>query len=246
MSARRLATAPALLLATLLTAATATTVGVATGAAQAEPAARTAAPTSARADVGGSLAITPANPIEYELTRFKGRMITKLKRPVQLQVATKKGAFKTVSLSGTNPNGRYSFREIVQPRGGVTRVRVLAPRHRVGITTYPAITSAVVRISVLTQAAALSVPAPATAGKPFTVIANLTPVREGRAVQVQRLDGSTWTTVASGVEDASGVFTTTLTEPTAGPRTYRTFAPVRRGAKAVTSDPFTVTVGPAA
>lgn len=247
-TARGRRTASALLLTALLAGGTTAVVAptAADAAASASTASRTASSTASygasRTAVGGALKITPADPIEFELTRFTGRLVTQLKRPVLLQVATKKGRFTTVSTSATKRSGRFTFREIVQPRSGVTRVRVLAPAHRVGITTYPAIATSVARTRVQTQAAAISFPDPAVVGRPFTVIANLTPVRPGRVVQVQRLDGTTWTTVASGAEDASGVFTTTLTETVAGPKTYRASAPARKGAKAVTSDPFSVTV----
>jgi alpha-tubulin suppressor-like RCC1 family protein len=91
--------------------------------------------------------------------------------------------------------------------------------------------------------AVLKVPSTADPGASVTATVTIAPVDVGRPVQLQRLEGSTWTAVASGTLPASGTVSIPFTTPsTAATYSYRASAPKTRSTAAITSNTATIEV----
>src|SRR5689334_15928425 len=82
----------------------------------------------------------------------------------------------------------------------------------------------------------LSMPSQVRAAGLLTATVTVSPVEAGRPVQLERLVGSTWTTVASGALPSSGALTWSLDAPsTTGTYSYRASAPRTKKSAALVS-----------
>lgn len=168
-----------------------------------------------------------------------GQLPPRRNRPVRLERWS--GTGWLVVAHGQTVSGAFRFEFAARTTN--TRYRVLAPQVRIGGRRYSAVVTPVRTVTVVAQSASLALPASALAGTNVTATATFTPARPSRQVRIQRLDGSTWVNVSTGVQDASGRLTVAVpvgAEP--GNRQFRARADYWHGAPSSTSAARSVTV----
>ncbi|MDO9456762.1 hypothetical protein, partial [Nocardioides sp.] len=155
------------------------------------------------------------------------------------------GAWRAVASTRTSAAGRWRFGTAAPAGAARVRYRVVARAVTVGGRRLPAATTAVRTLEVLASSAALATsPVQPVVGEPVRLVAAFRPVRPGRPVRIEHQTGSTWTTLASGRQDAAGRFAATVTPADGTTRSYRAAAAVFRGAVAVTGPSRPVTAVP--
>ncbi len=180
---------------------------------------------------------TPAVPIAGEQFVVSGAVKTKVIRQVILQ--RKSGSsWKTMVKAKTTASGAFRITASITK---TTTVRVVAPKTKIKSKRYSTITFATRTLKVSAQSATISAPGTATVGTAFSAALAASPARPGRPVELQVLDGSTWKTVATGQESASGRSQVSYAPTAAGARSYRTYAPAWHGAAAVNSTATNIT-----
>lgn len=108
---------------------------------------------------------------------------------------------------------------------------------------WPAVVTPRAVLQVVGQTATLAMdPASVEVSTATTATATFTPARPGRPVDFQVVDGTSWTTVAEGVEDAAGSAAADLVPDTPGTMTYRAVAKAWHGARAKQTSPTDVPV----
>ena len=202
------------------------------------PVAATAAP------VGGTLVATPAEPMVTEKVVLTGSLPPAKARPVKLQSKTGSGAWPTTPSPTSKKDGTFAF-TVTAPGtiGAAVRYRVLADAAVVGGTQQPAVQTPDVVLRADRQTSTLTAPATVQTGGTIALVADFGPDRPTRPVELQRLDGSTWSTVATGAQDATGGASFSVPAGSAV-RTvsYRAIAKVWQGAPREVSPVSTVSV----
>ena len=191
-----------------------------------------------------TLSFSPVRPIVGEYTWVRGKLSTRVVRPVRLQYY-KSGTGWTVlpfkyqgdgALGRTFSGGSFRFR----PRGVLPyrSFRVVAPRVRINGTWYAAQVSSARRLYAVRQtASARLVPAPIGQSKDTTVQgltpvhASFSPVRRGRGVTLQRYSGGGWRNVGSSVQDTRGTATFNINTTYAQRYNHRVVAASYNGAR---------------
>ncbi|MDO9455994.1 hypothetical protein [Nocardioides sp.] len=193
-------------------------------------------PTPSAEAAPARITLTPARPIAGEDAVVAGS-VPGGRRPLQLQRAS---GVRWVVVAKAQSAASGAFRFATRGPAVATRLRVLAPAVR--SRRLKAATTAVLPVRPVAQTARLAVPSAATVGTAFTATAGFAPARAGRSVQVQRLAGSSWTTVATGRQTPGGTAALRVTPSSAGATTYRAVTLAFRGAPAAASAPVTLTV----
>jgi len=183
-----------------------------------------AAPTHADPPARGKpVTVTPAQPMAGEKTRFSGRAGVRTGTAI---LERKKGKRWVAVARGPVRKGRYQVTTKVR-KAGTFRVRAGATSKRV-------------KVRLAAQTARLGVGAPFVTGLTRVVTATVTPVRAGRTVSLQRLSGATWSTVASGTTDGTGVARIAYGGGPAGTASYRVVGESHRGSAPVSSSSLSV------
>ncbi|TQK69031.1 WD40 repeat protein [Nocardioides sp. SLBN-35] len=170
---------------------------------------------------GRAVTVTPARPMAGERTRFSGRIGAK-NGPAALE--RRKGKRWVTVARGKVRNGKFKVTAKVR-KPGTYRVRAGGS------------TSKKVKVRLAAQAAQMGVGAPFVAGLPRQALATLTPARAGRVVSLQRLTGTTWSTVATGTTDGAGVARIPYAGGPVGTASYRVVGERHRGSAATASAP---------
>lgn len=178
-----------------------------------------------------SIRLSSSTVISGEPAWITGSVGQRVVRSVRLQQKAGK-KWVTLKTRRTNERGRFTFR--FRP-SATARVRVYAPRARVGGEVRRARVTDTRTIRSVEQEVTIASPPTAVQGEPFTVTGSVTPARPGRATALQRLAGSTWTTVATGAESSTGTTAFTASSSTAGVASLRVVVQSAGGAPAVAS-----------
>ena len=196
---------------------------------------------SATAVTAGTLTLAPTSAIAGEDVTAGGTLPTSDDRPVRLE---KKVGTSWVLVDRATSTGA-SFQFLLEAPTATTIYRVHAPATDVGGTPLEDVVTPARTETILAQTATLSVPTSAVVGHDVTVTATFTPVRPDRGVRIQSFDGSSWVSVASGVEDATGKLVVDVPAgDSAGDLQLRARASYWQGAAAATSTTRTVHVTP--
>lgn len=159
---------------------------------------RTAA---ARAVVAPRPSVSPA--IVGERVVYSARLATARVRPVVLQVRRTRG-WITVAKGSTTARGDVRLAHAALTRPGKAQYRFHAPAVTKG-RKLPAVTTGVTTLTVANQSARITLPASIAVGGKGSVTAQMTPVRSGRPVVLQRYtDEGEWATVAKATQDRRG------------------------------------------
>ena len=190
-----------------------------------------------------TLSFSPAQPMARELTWVRGRLATRVVRPVNLQYY-KPGAGWTIlplryqgdgALGRTFSGGYFRFRpRAIAP---YRSWRVVAPRVRINGRTYSGIISTAKRMTTVAQSASIRlVPAPigqlqnTTTTDAIPVNLAFRPIRRGRVVYLQRFVSGGWRKVVSGRQDARGYATFLINKNAATSYSHRAVAASYNGA----------------
>lgn len=179
------------------------------------------------AESAATLEISPARPMKGERTVFRGKLSGK-GRPVALQQQVN-GRWSVVDRAKVSKKGTYRLKAKVRKK---SKFRVQAPASH----GRKAWSSGVRKVRIAQQKAVVTgVEAPFAIGFRRTVTAQVSPVRKGRTVALQRRTGGKWKDVATATTDSNGVARPRYQGTTAGKADYRVVAGAFRGAKATTS-----------
>ena len=187
----------------------------------------------------GTLTLKPSTAIAGEAVKVRGSLTPRMSRPVVLQ--RRQGSKWVKVTKGKARAG--SFRFNTTTRSQSTRYRVVAPRVRLRGRTYGTVVTPTKVQTTLPQTSDLTLPATARVGDDEVVAeASFTPVRDGRPVVLQVLDGSDW--VTDGVDTQDGVGRAEFPIATSAPRTatYRVVAGSWKGARAHSSTARTIAI----
>ncbi len=185
------------------------------------------------------MTLTPATVIAGESVKATGAVPPKLARPVRLE--RKSGDTWTVVTRSKSVKGAFSF-TFAAP-ATTTKYRVHAPRTTVNGRVLADVVTPVKTLTVAAQSATLTMPASAVTGSQVAATATFSPVRAARPVTIERRDGTTWTAVATGVQDATGKLTANVpVGATAGTKVFRARTEAANGAAATTSATRSVVV----
>lgn len=176
-----------------------------------------------------------------QVFRAKGRLSSAVKRRVVLQSRVG-SAWKTIAKGNSNKRGAYSIRVVAPTVEGRVLYRAVALKARIETRRLPAVSSKKVAARVTARASSVTAAVAHTSyavGETVEVTGNVTPAT-ARPLALQRLgtDG-TWQTVgtASSTPEGAGALTHLLS---AGPSSYRLFAPASAGYAAAVSAPVSV------
>lgn len=193
------------------------------------------APT-AHADTGS--ATIQSGPMKLERFSIQGEVRSGFARPIQLQRKEAKG-WRTISSGRTAVNG--SFRFTASTAASSVTLRAFLPRASYRGRVFAQLGTSQTVVRTVSQTAGLAI-SDAVAGRAMTAVASSTPVRPGRGVELQKLSGGSWRTIASGAVGSTGRGTFRPQESTAGTYTYRTLMSGWNGAGRMGSAPVTVKV----
>jgi len=168
---------------------------------------------AARPVTAGSLSASPTPAIRGEQLLFTGRVPLHVVRWVYLQ-RQRSGSWVTIDAGRTTATGSFRLQSATTT---TCTYRVWAGQTTVSGRILAAVVTPTWQVPVVAQTAALGAPPNVSVGESITVTVTAKPVRTGRAVAVQEQDSEgDWVDVASGVEDASGTASSTLTRKTGG------------------------------
>jgi outer membrane protein assembly factor BamB len=188
----------------------------------------------------GSLTAKPTSLIAGEKLVLSGAVSPKLKRTVVLQRKSGTSWVKVAQKSSAT-NGAFSFS--TTGRASTTKYRVYSPAATIGGKRRSAVATPVRTVTTLAQTASLALPTTAGVGDTSTATATFTPVRVGRPVTLQQLEGGdTWTTFDSGVQSSSGKATFPVTLDGTGTFKFRVVTGAWKGAAAKVSATRTLVV----
>ena len=192
-------------------------------------------PPASAATAGATLTLSRTAGVAGETLVARGVMPPKKARTVRLERYVS-GRWTLVASKKATSTGTYSFStKVVGAAGTRQTYRVLAPRATIGSRTYVAATTPTRTVLVQKQTAALSMPASAAKGTTARATMSFTPVRQRRAVRLQRQVGTSWVTVVSAAQSTTGKASVTFTVPSSGTHRYRAQALASGGAPTVTS-----------
>ncbi len=205
----------------------------------------TAAPADA-VPVAGSLSGTPKGEVvPHEEVHLRGSLPPRKARPIQLQARVDAGAWRTVAKARSKSSGSFAFTTTVAATAGTTLTyRVLAPATRIGGTRLAARRTPVLSYRVLQGTGTLTVQRLVAEGGGFGSVAQFAPARKGRPVSLQGWDGSSWLTLATGLQNAAGQVVFDVTAQTEGSLRVRAVAARWRGAASVGTPAQAVQVQP--
>lgn len=192
-----------------------------------------------------ALALSRSTVIAGETVTVTGTVGGKASRPVVLQ-RRHQGVWVRLLSAKTSRSGafRFSYRPPSTGKAGIA-IRALAPAGKVGARRLAVVRTTVRTITTAPTSARIHAPTTATATEPVVVTGAFAPARAGRATELQRWDGLTWTRVASGKQDRSGTSTFEVGLATPGVRPLRVRTLPAGGAPATTSRVHEVTVADA-
>lgn len=185
------------------------------------------APTPASAAPG--TVISPSSPMKMERFTFSASQPTRFARSVALQ-ARVGSSWRTVATGRTAASGAFRF---TVHTGSVTTLRGYSPAVKYRGRAYGRIGTSPVTVRPLDQSVSLSVAA-ASGSASATVVTR--PARNGRSVTVQRANGSSWKTMATGKVNAQGKAVLHIAATSAGAR-YRAVTGAWNGAPGRASAP---------
>ncbi|HML52292.1 MAG TPA: putative Ig domain-containing protein [Propionicimonas sp.] len=185
-----------------------------------------------------TVSVTPSAPTKSETFIVKDSLRVPGVRRVILQRKVGK-TWKKIASARTTKTGVFAIAARVS---SASSLRVQAPKATVQHRRRPAVTLTAFRVTPARQRGSITMPATAAVNTRLTATAHFTPARAGRNVQLQRLTGSQWKTVASATQNRSGTATLTTTPTQTGAATYRAVTTARQGAAAVVTSAVTVTV----
>jgi alpha-tubulin suppressor-like RCC1 family protein len=138
---------------------------------------------------------SPLTPVRGLSVTIKGRISTRVVRPIQLQ---RKAGSKWVRLATgkTTSKGAYSFR--VSSSWSSAKLRVVASKAKVRKKTYPRLVSSVATVNTVTVTPTAPMPQ-----EKFTVSQSLNK-KGSRPATLQRRAGSKWVTIAKTKSQSSG------------------------------------------
>lgn len=151
-----------------------------------------------------ALVISRGNVIAGETVTITGSVGGKTRRQVILQ---RRDGDTWIRIRATRSRVHGAFRFTYRPPTSgpaLVRVRVFAPATRAGGRTVSAIATGGRSLTRVAPSARISAPELTVTDEAFPVQATFSPVRQGRATEVQRWDGEAWSTVAAGKQDGSG------------------------------------------
>jgi outer membrane protein assembly factor BamB len=181
------------------------------------------------------LTASPSSAIVREKVRLRGKLPPPARRPAVLQ--RKKGStWVKVRSVRTTAKGKFSFVTKARPR--TTTYRVTAP----ATNAAPSVKTPKRAVTTVPQTVTFTMAASVAPGAEAKVSASFTPVRPGRAVQLQRQSGGSWLVVDSGTEGSAGTAILRADTDTIGNGTYRVVALPYAGAAAAVSATRTLTV----
>lgn len=187
---------------------------------------------------GASLTANRTSGITGETVTFAGQIGTKFTRYVVLQRYDH--SWKAVKTAKTNSAGAFTISTSI--RGSDTTYRVYASKVKRKGAWVAARSTPNRRILTQAQSARLSGSSPPLVGEATTLTWSFQPARPGRSVVIQRLDGSAWTSMATGTQSPAGSITVAWTPEHVGPTELRAVAQTFRGAVEYRTPKDTVTV----
>jgi beta-glucanase (GH16 family) len=138
-----------------------------------------------------------------------------------------RGVWVRITTIRTTRSGafRFQYRPPAADRGGIA-VRVLVPAAKAGSRRLARVVTSSRTITTIKPVARIAAPGAAIAAATVVVEGTFSPARPGRATEVQRWDGRTWSTMATGTQDRGGAtrFEIGLAEPGAKALRVRTMA----------------------
>ncbi len=185
-----------------------------------------AVPTAAAAL--GTLSVNPVRAIAGETVSFSGDM-TPDRRPVVLQ---RQNGNNWVDVTRLQQGAIVDdFRFSIAAPASTTTYRVFAPRTTISGRTYAAASTPIRTLTVVAQAATLTLPTTVAVGAPnVRARAQFRPARVGRPVQLQRQVGASWVAAGSATQSSDGVATVIVDTTVAGTFNYRAVAMPWQGA----------------
>lgn len=191
-----------------------------------------------------SIRVSQPKPVANERLVVSGRVSTRFRRPVTLQVKTAGRAWRPLRRGTTTARGVYRFPRVSTAR--VVSYSVLVPSVRHGGRSYGKAVTRARRVAPVRQSAAVDVlPGVAQGGRTLaastraagSVVASFTPARPGRTVVFSRLGGNgRWATAGRARQGADGrAYWFGATSTGTRPLAFRAKASARAGARAVTS-----------
>ncbi|MCE1173870.1 MAG: putative Ig domain-containing protein, partial [Propionibacteriales bacterium] len=178
-----------------------------------------------------TVAVTPASPIAGETFTVVESLGKKGARPASLQQLSGK-TWRTIATTKTTSAGTATFTASLSSSASL---RVYAPKTKIKKKTYSKITVATFKVAISAQSGTLALPSTGVAGQALIAEVQFSPVRAGRTVELQQLNGSDWVTVATGTQDAAGKATLGTSPTNPGTFTYRATTSAYRGAPALSS-----------
>lgn len=188
-----------------------------------------------------TVSASSTTPTVSSVVTFTGKVSRSPKRTaVQLQRASGKTWVKVASTRTTSSKGSFAVKVRVPSTGGDTRYRAYAPK----TSKLKAATSASRTLDVRRKVAITSALSPSVVGvgSNAELSGTVSPGVAGTTVTIQKIDGTTVTTVAATTVAAGGTYTVTLPQPTVGQTAYRASMPARKGYVAAVSPTRTVEV----
>ena len=189
-----------------------------------------------------TLSFAPVRPMAGEYTYIRGKLTTRVNRPVQLQYYTgsrwaRLASSKTFWARGTG--GHFRFRPRAPIAVSSRLFRVFAPRVVINGSTYRYQYTSPRRMYTIRQAASLRV-VPAPIGQAMDprvtnlrpASARFSPIRRGRRVTLQRYSNGAWRFVTSRVQDGRGLATINIPASVAANYAHRVVAAPFNGAAA--------------
>jgi chitodextrinase len=187
------------------------------------------------------LRTAPARAIAGERVRHRVQVLPRIKRKVVLQRARVDGGWKRVVSGQTTKAGRLVVR--TKTPAATTTYRAIVVKQKVKKKWYSAASSPRRRVVTQRQSVTLNLPLAAVTGARVSALVDVTPVRRGRLVVLQRLTANGWRIVDDATESRHGRARFQVVAPRrAGEFTYRAVVQPRRGAKAAGSSRETLRV----
>ncbi|MET3960265.1 alpha-tubulin suppressor-like RCC1 family protein/fibronectin type 3 domain-containing protein [Marmoricola sp. OAE513] len=195
------------------------------------------------ANAAVSITLSRGSVIGGESINVGGTIGEKKVRKVVLQRQSGK-TWVTVVRSQTTSKGAYKFGYKPPTKAGSrTVLRVLAPKTKIKGKKYGKLVSGGRSVLTVGQKATVTAPSVVNQDASFTISGKFEPARIGRAVVVQKPNGSSWVAVTpQRFQTSAGVVNFPMTLKTPGTFTFRVTALASDGAPAVSSAPVEVTV----
>jgi Carboxypeptidase regulatory-like domain len=174
------------------------------------------------------LVLTESTAIAAETVKAAGTLSGVLSRPIVVQGKSGTG-WMTLAEATTSSTGSYAT-SFSAPTVGSYPVRVVAPKVMVARKMQAEYASDATTLTVVAQSASMSIPATLSQSQTGTATLHFGPVRVGRTVALQVMQGDVWIAMATGQQSSTGTATLTFTNPTPGSYSYRAWTAAANGA----------------